>query len=261
MNNNYPILLKPAIYTQVETLMPILPQKPEEPQLKLVKKNWFESLILWCDDYDDMRINERRKMEYESKMVKYRSDMVDYQKRVSDLLKETNLTAFRQRTRAEIMKRTTRAEGLSRDVIRGRYEESFYRRLNKEFPGMIKTDLEFEISNGNAYIPDFAYVDTSTGLCIDIEIDEPYVLPSGVPCHYEGADDYRNSFFMAKGWFVMRFAEEQIARYPEECIAYIRTNVERILTGGESIQFAHSRPLWSMSDSFRMFRDNYRNLY
>jgi very-short-patch-repair endonuclease len=66
------------------------------------------------------------------------------------------------------------------------------------------------------YYPDFVYSDSS-GLCIDIEIDEPYALHSRQATHYRGKDDRRNAFFLRHQWAVVRFSEEQVVRYPHLC--------------------------------------------
>lgn len=49
--------------------------------------------------------------------------------------------------------------------------------LIAHFGGKIHTSLELCLPSGSGYIPDIAYIDDTTGLCIDIEIDEPYSLP------------------------------------------------------------------------------------
>jgi hypothetical protein len=66
------------------------------------------------------------------------------------------------------------------------------------------------------YYPDFIYSD-ATGLRIDIEVDEPYVWTTGEPRHCLGQDEARNAFFLQQQWLVLRFTEEQVARYPMAC--------------------------------------------
>lgn len=66
------------------------------------------------------------------------------------------------------------------------------------------------------YYPDFVYCDSS-GLCIDIEIDEPYVWTTREATHYRGKDDRRNALFLHHNWAVVRFTEEQVVRYPHLC--------------------------------------------
>ncbi len=71
---------------------------------------------------------------------------------------------------------------------------------------------------------------------MDIEIDEPYVLNTGEPIHfdyckkytkfridrtYQSIDAYRNSLFQMHGWFVVRFTEEQVFNHSEACCKFL----------------------------------------
>ena len=90
--------------------------------------------------------------------------------------------------------------------------------LNNFFPDFIKRNYHFQ-----EYYPDFIYVDEEAGIYIDIECDEPYVYNNDKPTHYQELDSekQRNLAFTSGGWFVIRFAEEQLVRYPESCCKYI----------------------------------------
>ena len=259
--SNYPVIVLSSRYQAVEYLLPKLPEKPKEPELKLIKKNWFEKLILWCDDYDDMQINNQRKERYEQQMVKYREDLVTYQKKVSEALSDTNISIFREIEREKRINTAARGEELSRDVQKGRYEEFLVEKLRISFGSKITDKIEFTLPNGNAFVPDAAYIDSSTGLCIDIEIDEPYTIPGGKPIHYIGGpDDYRNSYFSNMGWFVVRFAEEQVARHSNECIVFIKDLISRLKLGTlPDFPFPVNR--WTRLNAYSLFESNYRNNY
>lgn len=58
---------------------------------------------------------------------------------------------------------------------------------------------------------------------MEIEIDEPYVFHTGKPTHFQECpkDKQRNEFFLTKNWIVIRFAEEQVYKYPEEYCGFI----------------------------------------
>lgn len=259
--NDYPIIVRSIRYQAVDNLMPTLPEKPMEPELKLVKKNWFEKLILWCDDYDDQEINNRRTERYEEQMRKYRKDLVLYQSKVNEILSETNISIFRQLERERKISTTSRGEDLDHDVIKGRYEKSFVTLLKEHFSSKITDQIEFTLPNGNSFVPDAAYIDSVSGLCIDIEIDEPYTIPDGKPIHYiGGSDDYRNNFFAERGWFVIRFAEEQVAKYPKECITFIEQFISMLSVGAIPI-FRYPVNRWSYSDSHSLFLNNFRQTY
>jgi hypothetical protein len=91
------------------------------------------------------------------------------------------------------------------------------------------------------YYPDFVYRDAS-GLCFDIEIDEPYVWSTGAPHHCQGQDDNRNAFFLRKHWGIIRFAEEQVVRQPLLCCQVIAEQVFALTRRHYAIRFYHERP-------------------
>ncbi len=259
--SSYPIVVLSKRYQSVEHLLPELPEKPKEPELKLVKKNWFEKLILWCDDYDDMQINNQRKVRYEQQMEKYRQDLTVYQNTVKEILSDTNISIFRKIERERKIGAQSFGEELHRDVLKGKYEVSFVGLLTQEFGGKITDRISFTLPNGNSFVPDAAYIDSTTGLCVDIEIDEPYSIPEKHPIHYiEGPDDYRNEFFSTKGWFVIRFAEEQVAKHPKECIIFIKDFVS-LLNMGTTPSFAFPVNRWTQSDAILLSSNNYRQTY
>ncbi len=258
--SNYPYCILSTRYEAVDYKVPTLPEKPVEPQLKLVKKNWFEKLILWCDEYDDQLINERRKMRYAQQMEQYNRDLRLYQEEIGRILSDTNIDIFRQGERKKIIGSMDTGEELQRDIQKGRYEESFYLLLKNAFGEKVVNSIEFTLPNGNAFVPDAAYINRSTGLCIDIEIDEPYSLPEGKPIHYIGIDDYRNNYFAQKGWFVVRFAEEQIAKYPNECIRFIKAFIDNLIVG-KIPTFDYPISRWTMAESYEMANKGYRSSY
>lgn len=259
--SNYPLVILSKRYQSVEHLLPELPEKPKEPELKLIKKNWFEKMILWCDEYDDMQINNQRKIRYESQMIKYRQDLAVYQNAVKEILSDTNISIFREIEREKKIGAQSQGEELNRDVLKGKHEVTFVRLLSQEFGSKITDKISFTLPNGNSFVPDAAYIDSASGLCIDIEIDEPYSIPERHPIHYIGGpDDYRNDFFSAKGWFVIRFAEEQVAKHPRECITFVKDFISQ-LRMGTIPSFAYPIKRWSQSDAFALSSNNYRQTY
>ena len=88
----------------------------------------------------------------------------------------------------------------------------------------IRDDLCVSIE-GHNYEPDFAYIDPEKGICIDIEIDEPYTT-GGNPTHYclaDGttSDTRRNIRFQNAGWYVIRFSEEQFFCHTDRCMKLV----------------------------------------
>lgn len=125
---------------------------------------------------------------------------------------------------------------------KGYLEESFCSNyLLKYFKSYTYDNLSLFIGT-TPYAPDFTLIDISTGknLLIDIEIDEPYDAINKVPTHYLiqssncTSDDDRNQGFINRGWLVIRFAEEQILLWPNECCKFIFDVVKSIIPGFEA---------------------------
>ncbi len=126
---------------------------------------------------------------------------------------------------------------------------------NSRFPNLLRKyfsdDKIFILKQVLYYTPDFAYVDPENNwFSIDIEIDEPYTprqYPNNYPLiltHCIGQDDNRNSFFQRYDWYVIRFSERQVLRYPESCCKVIAQLIYKF-TGNELVlrQFANVQDL------------------
>ena len=263
MSNTYPIFCAPQWFITLKDKLPPLPQKPIIPkEPKLIKKNFIEKLFLWCDEEEDREINQHRLDKYQLELVKYNEALIEYKTKVSEVLLESNIQKFRDDYKIKLLNITLKASNLSRDVQKGRYELSFKTKLIETFGHRIFENMEISINNQfYSYVPDFVYLDNQTGLSIDIEIDEPYSLPSKIPIHYIGADDYRNKTFIQNGWFVIRFAEIQIAQYSKECIEYIKNVVKHIFDGVDIPPFNYPVQQWEMTEAYNMAKCNYREQY
>ncbi|MDV3002566.1 MAG: hypothetical protein N5P05_004221 (plasmid) [Chroococcopsis gigantea SAG 12.99] len=116
-------------------------------------------------------------------------------------------------------------------------------RLKHYFPNKI---FALRYLSGSDRIPDFAYIDGS--LFIDIEIDEPYT-PRQYPdsdrslklthCMGQSSYDMRDITFTNSNWFVIHFSEGQALQQPEACCKEIAKLIA-YCTGDTSIlsQFA-----------------------
>lgn len=259
--NNYLLFFKPSGFVAVERCRPKLPLEPKKPTLKLVKKNWFEDLILCFDGLDDERINAKRVEKYNRQMEVYKKELAAYKKQIKHILSSTEMCNFRRKEKERLLKQTRLGQLLSHDVKKGKFEKTFKDLLDNKWGRFISDELEFPLPNGRAYVPDFAYVDAETGLSIDIEIDEPYSLPEKEPIHYVGEDMVRNSFFTDKGWFVVRFAEQQIAECPAACVLYLESVIHHIYEGSDIVCTVPAIPQWTYQDSLRFIRQGLRNSY
>ena len=161
--NNYPLFFKPSGFVAVERCRPKLPLEPKKPTLKLVKKNWFEDLILCFDGLDDERINAKRVEKYNRQMEVYKKELAAYKKQIKHILSSTEMCNFRRKEKERLLKQTRLGQLLSHDVKKGKFEKTFKDLLDNKWGRFISDELEFPLPNGRAYVPDFAYVDAETG--------------------------------------------------------------------------------------------------
>lgn len=140
----------------------------------------------------------------------------------------------------ETLRATVGPDGRDSSAKRGRSEADFEVVLRQYFPGHIHTGLTLKISPEfpHPYTPDFALIDPKTNLHLDIEIDEPY-NSEGQPVHYVGLDDNRNEFFLERNWILMRFAEEQVIRYPEACCKLIAKILVDVIGDATALKQLH----------------------
>jgi len=260
--STYPIFLKSHSFSKNEESKPLLPKQPVPPESpKLIKKNWLEKIILYCDEDEDKIINLRRTERYIEKVIEYAAEMKKYNERVKGILSETNIKIFRDERKRSVLSQTVFADLSTRETLKGRYEPFFHSYLKTKFGNKIFDNLEFQLPNSNAFVPDFSYIDKSSGLCIDIEIDEPYTSDSKIPIHCIGDDDYRNNYFITKGWFVIRFAEIQIAKQPNQCCNHIQSIIEYIIEGKEFQPFCFPYSCWNYSNAMEMAKHDTRYTY
>lgn len=213
------------------------------------------------DEYEDKIINANRMKKYSEQLAKYDLDLNEYKKQVNLFLSETNVKIFRDDRKRNVLSKTTYADLSTRETLKGRYEPFFLNYLSLKFTNKIFDNLEFQLPNSNAFVPDFSYVDKLTGLCIDIEIDEPYTSDNKISIHCIGDDDYRNNYFLSKGWFVVRFAEVQIAKYPTQCCDFIHSIIQHITNGKEIEKFIFPIKCWNNYEASEMAKNNFRNTY
>lgn len=123
------------------------------------------------------------------------------------------------------------------------------------------------------YMPDFAYVNLTKCILIDIEIDEPYTPRQhqahnpAQPIHYIGADRRRDQFFQSQGWTVVRFSERQVLLYPHSCCKVLAEVIAEISQDRELLrQFRdvpdlQPEPRWTRQVALEMAAKQQRLLY
>lgn len=184
-----------------------------------------------------------------------------------------DLSRFRRERLAGLLAATLPPQPIPADVAapprRGRSEAFFLEYLRQHFGAdTISVNCRVPVDDPRLgtcwYFPDFVYRDAS-GLCIDIEIDEPYVWATGLPHHCLGQDEDRNAFFLRKQWAVIRFAEEQVVRQPLLCCQVIAAEVFALTRRHYAARFYWERlmpvPQWDQAYARRMAVNRTRAAY
>ena len=199
-------------------------------------------------DYKQKRLDYKRALSYYEDMEKqYREDLESYPERLrqyelilsNDDYRDCLIRQFRQ-GRIQSRNRIDYEEISDKAIKKGKAEGILYSRLKELYPKSCffnacanVESYEYTYSRFS-YYPDIALI--FIGLYIDIEIDEPYTIDAGriKPIHffsessYESIDNKRNRLMTRAGWEVIRFSEEQVFCYTNECIHYIQDFISAI---------------------------------
>lgn len=116
---------------------------------------------------------------------------------------------------------------------RGYKEESFQKSIQKYFGSHFIVSGEVRLNTGKEtrpFEPDIAIIDENKdkNIRIDIEIDEPYAGITRQPTHCKGEDLMRDTYFVDRGWLVIRFSEYQVHTQEIECLKYIADIINAI---------------------------------
>ncbi len=173
----------------------------------------------------DLKKFEVEKNGYSEKLKKYNINCEAYTQQLHDYFSDLlyNGLAYLKEHRTKSLHALSFPERSSEKAKKGKSELFFLEHLLMHFPdGEIKANM----SVGEfipPYYPDFVYSCSDTNLHIDIEIDEPYTLDEKEPIHFvDNRDSKRNLYFLDSNWVVIRFCEEQIVNFPEECCLFIK---------------------------------------
>ncbi|MBE9045583.1 hypothetical protein IQ255_14420 [Pleurocapsales cyanobacterium LEGE 10410] len=159
---------------------------------------------------------------------------------------------------------------------KGLSESYFLSYLQKwfDYPWRIIEHCQFQ---GERYTPtaDFILINDDLKLGVDLEIDEPYTLKESMPIHLVEDRKYiiRDKFFLELGYIVIRFAEYQIAKYPDYCCLHIVRVLNQFLDRDMKISIPHEteiQPLkpqdwkvktWTQRESQIMAANKIRDRY
>ncbi|HEY9699061.1 MAG TPA: hypothetical protein V6D10_17505 [Trichocoleus sp.] len=212
---------------------------------------------------------ERQLAEYKQQEEECRQQRKEYLETVKQAKSPEGIAKFRYELVCQALEQVAPHDSNGK-ARRGWTEKKFGECLRQYFDNKIQEGLQLKIPDFNyPYTVDFGYVDPDLNLYIDIEIDEPYAYGSKEPLHCLGAwkDNKRNQFFLERGWIVIRFCEEQIARYPQECCKAIAEEIADILSDKSILeQFSEvpsiePMPQWTRQEAEKMAKEGYRDQY
>jgi hypothetical protein len=145
-------------------------------------------------------------------------------KKYKDLVSNVNSEKFQYKER---LKRKTKIfENIRKQIFnnleilednaikKGMSEEFFYKFLQKYSDITVYKSIKHSY-----YYPDLILV--KSNIVTILEIDEPYVNDTKEPIHFDNSDKNRDDYFISKNFIIMRFTEEQILNYTEECLDVI----------------------------------------
>ncbi|MCU0546508.1 MAG: hypothetical protein MUE44_30810 [Oscillatoriaceae cyanobacterium Prado104] len=213
---------------------------------------------------------------YEQEMRDYKSNLEGWKKRetqhkrqIAASQKPEKIKQYRYQIVKDIIIKTAPPEGRIVSTISQWIESKFYKILQQVFRDRIYSQLILQKSQSyQPYCIEISYFDKTTNLRIDIIIDTPYRDEIGEPENYEVLiqDNQRHQLFLEKGWIVVRFAEEQVVRWPQSCCRVIAEVINQIigqpipdtLTTVETLQPIQQ---WNEIEARQMAQVRYRDNY
>jgi very-short-patch-repair endonuclease len=165
-----------------------------------------------------------------------------------------------------------RTHRVGRTKRRGFKEESFQEACQLYFSNSCNIFGDIRLNTGKEtrpYEPDIAIISLKSDKIIrlDIEVDEPYAGISRQATHCKGEDFVRDSYFIDRGWIVLRFSEFQIHTYQKQCLKFIGTVIQSIDPSyslpQELTQVADlvNERIWDIVQAQNWERNNYREDY
>ncbi|WP_013325635.1 hypothetical protein [Gloeothece verrucosa] len=210
----------------------------------------------------------QQEIDYTLKMEKWQKTqrlMQRYHQRKSNVNPKVRAAQLRELLQGKVLQPTGKSlaqQGVS--------EKQFFEVLVSYFGNKVSFGGEFPLDNSQfKYSHDIVYIDPTTGLHIDIEIDEPYEGKSKRPHHCidDEKDKRRNDYFLKNNWIIIRFAEEQIVRHPHQCCKCIAQTIADItanksyLKAFDDIDELLPINCWTATDARRMASWKVREIY
>jgi hypothetical protein len=155
---------------------------------------------------------------------------------------------------------------------RGFKEEAFQQVMERYFNDYFLVSGNLRLNTGKEtrpFEPDIALVERSQefNIRINIEIDEPYAGLTRQPTHCKGDDLMRDTYFVDRGWMVIRFSEYQVHTQELSCIKYIAQILNkispkfRIPSDLQAVPELISEKMWDIVQAQKWGKQRYRENY
>ena len=231
-------------------------------------------LKAWQDyrsQYPDLlrEIKQRSRGINETYLEKLRLYELDWEKRLEHERSPERVRSYRQ----ELLRNFLNESVVIPDVVCGDGQETksqsiLRRRIESYFAGDIYLNIPLEL-NTSQYVPivNLVYVESDSGLCVAIQIDEPYDTLTKEPRHCLGSDELENHTILQKNWVVIRFSEEQVVCHTHSCCKVLARTIADIT--GNQTQFRQLEtvpdpplmPVWTYKEALSMAKINARQAY
>lgn len=140
-------------------------------------------------------------------------------------------------------------------IKKGISEEFFHRFLLRYSDITVYKSIKYSY-----YYPDLILV--KNNIVTILEIDEPYVNDTKEPIHFDNIDKIRDDYFINNTFIIIRFTEEQILNYTEECLEIINEIIECCIdlkSYSKSVSFTKiETPKLSYQEAFDLAYNNSR---
>ena len=209
--------------------------------------------------------------QYKKDYEAYLKQKESYDSRVSYLLSEEYLSQYRKEAIRNWKNNRTAPRFLhceSGDIIKKGVSERVFAEALEEYGYRVLADQKIPVGS-KYYYPDVLIV--KDNLYIDVEIDEPYSGNDGTPIHYleevygikESVDTERNEYLSKMGFEIIRFSEEQVFLYPQECLHFIESFLSNIDKGEKAPDSPTYFILkkWTKEQAAKLAYQRFRNTY
>jgi len=228
----------------------------------LIKVKKYEQNLLDYDKYKLRYPNELKKYN-EVELPNYQKQLQVYEEQKYYILSQNNVLNYRKEQIRKHFHSHVKVDKIDSVYSTGASENVFFTFLQSKSPNFKRGfGIKKEIESKN-YEPDIVYLDTYSGIVIDIEIDEPYNIADGTPLHYIDLDNKRNQFFKMNGWVVIRFAEVQVVKYPEKCFDFLMFVISELSKGCVNIEnnYLDNIAQWTKDEAYEMAYRRFRKTY